>query len=334
MQPKAYTNFSKRNTKSLALCPPFWQNGGTKYKEVSPMSFSENLQFLRAQAGVTQEQLAEQLDVSRQSVSKWESAQSFPEMDTLLRICDLYDVNLDALLRGSVEESRTADTAKYDAFMTRFARRISLAAAGILAGLGLAALAESLGLPDSVTGMLFLPILSVCVVVFVASGIQHDNFCRSHPLIVDFYTEEEKEAFGQRFVWYMAGGVGAVLISLILVTLMGSLFGEEPPWDARAIAVFFFILAGAVWSFTYGGIMHDKYDVEKYNRENNPSPEAKRRRALTGTVCAVIMLLATAVYVGLGLAMDLWRSTVWLFAVGGILCAAASVILSSTEKKE
>ena len=69
------------------------------------MSFSENLQFLRAQAGITQEQLAEELDVSRQSVSKWEGAQSFPEMDTLLRICGLYDVNLDTLLRGSVEDS-------------------------------------------------------------------------------------------------------------------------------------------------------------------------------------------------------------------------------------
>ena len=49
------------------------------------MAFSDNLQFIRAQAGVTQEQLAEQLDVSRQSVSKWESGASFPEMDTLLR---------------------------------------------------------------------------------------------------------------------------------------------------------------------------------------------------------------------------------------------------------
>ena len=69
------------------------------------MAFSDNLQFIRAQAGVTQEQLAEQLDVSRQSVSKWESGASFPEMDTLLRICDLYDVNMDTLLRGSVEDS-------------------------------------------------------------------------------------------------------------------------------------------------------------------------------------------------------------------------------------
>lgn len=80
------------------------------------MAFPENLQFIRARAGLTQEQLAEQLEVSRQSVSKWEGGQSFPEMETLLHICNLYDVNLDVLLRGSVEESQVADTAQYDGF--------------------------------------------------------------------------------------------------------------------------------------------------------------------------------------------------------------------------
>lgn len=296
------------------------------------MSFSENLQFLRSRAGATQEQLAERLGVSRQSVSKWESDQSYPEMDTLLRICDLYGVSLDTLLRGSAEERLSADTAGYDAFMSRFARRISLAAAGILAGLGLAALAEGFGLPDSLSGMLFLPILSVCVVVLVASGIQHENFCRRNPSVADFYTEEEKSAFGQKFVWHIAGGVGAVLSGMILLTLMGDLFGEEPPWDARAVGIFFFILAGAVWSFTYGGIQRGKYDVARYNRENNPSPEARRRRALAGTVCAAVMLLVTAAYVGLGLSLGLWRRAWWLFAVGGILCAAVSVALSPREE--
>ena len=49
------------------------------------MSLAENLQFLRKQKNITQEQLAEQLEVSRQSVSKWESAQSYPEMEKLLQ---------------------------------------------------------------------------------------------------------------------------------------------------------------------------------------------------------------------------------------------------------
>ena len=101
------------------------------------MAFSDNLQFIRTQGGVTQEQLAEQLNVSRQSVSKWESGASFPEMDTLLRICDLYDVNMDTLLRGSVEESRVSDTARYNDFMNRFSLRMALSISAIIAGVAL-----------------------------------------------------------------------------------------------------------------------------------------------------------------------------------------------------
>ena len=87
-----------------------------------------------------------------------------------------------------------------------------------------------------------------------------------------------------------------------------------------------------MYAFIYGGIQHDKYDVAKYNRKNAPSPEAQRRNHLIGTLCAVIMLVATAIYVGLGLALDLWRSAVWVFAVGGILCAIAAVVLSPRDE--
>lgn len=296
------------------------------------MSFSENLQFLRAQAGATQEQLAEQLDVSRQSVSKWEGGQSFPEMDTLLQICDLYDVNLDTLLRGSVKERRTAGTAKYDAFMTRFAWRVSLAVAGMPAGVGLAALMEGAGLSEMWSGTALLLVVCVCTVVLVASGIQYEIFCKRYPVIADFYTEEQKESFQQKFVWYITGGVGAILSGVVLLVLAASVLGEEPPWDGYITGAFLFIVAGAVRSFLYGGILHGKYDVEKYNRENNPTPEAKRRKELAGTACGVIMLLATAVYVGLGLSLKLWGTAWWVFAVGGILCAVAAVILSPREE--
>ena len=69
------------------------------------MSLSENLQFRRQRRGVTQEQLAEELDVSRQSVSKWESGVSYPEMDTILKLCDIFHVDMDTLLRGSAERT-------------------------------------------------------------------------------------------------------------------------------------------------------------------------------------------------------------------------------------
>ena len=81
------------------------------------MTLGERIREQRTQNNMTQEYLAEQLNVSRQSVSKWESGASFPEMDTLLRICDLYDVNLDTLLRGSVEELTAKLSASSPLFM-------------------------------------------------------------------------------------------------------------------------------------------------------------------------------------------------------------------------
>ena len=89
--------------------------------------------------------------------------------------------------------------------------------------------------------------------------------------------------------------MGAILFAAVLLLLFFSAVPEEEPYESYSMVFFLLIIAGAVWSFIYGGIQHDKYDVAKYNRENNPSPESRRKRALAGTVCAVIMLLAAAV---------------------------------------
>ena len=292
------------------------------------MAFSDNLQFIRAQAGVTQEQLAEQLDVSRQSVSKWESGASFPEMDTLLRICDLYDVNMDTLLRGSVEESRVSDTVRYDDHMNHFSLQIALSVFAIIAGVALMILLSALGLSEMLAVALFMLILTISVVVMVAGGIQHDNFRKKHPVIQDFYTEEEKDAFHQKFVWYIAGGVGAILFGVVLLVGVFAFLPEKEPYESFAAAVFMLLVAGAVFSFIYGGMQEDKFKIWKYNRDNNPDPESKRRLDLIGAACGVIMLLATAVYVGLGLTRNAWGTAWWLFAVGGILCGVVSVALN------
>ena len=294
------------------------------------MAFSDNLQFIRAQAGVTQEQLAEQLDVSRQSVSKWESGASFPEMDTLLRICDLYSVNMDTLLRGSVEESRVSDTARYDDFMNRFSLRMALSISAIIAGVALMILLRSFNPSDSFTMLaaaLFMLIVTVSVVVIVASGIQYDNFRKKHPVIQDFYSEEEKDAFHQKFVWYIAGGVGAILFGVVLLIGVFAFLPEKEPYESISAAVFMLLIFGAVFSFVYGGMQEDKYKIWKYNRDNNPTPEARARKNLIGAVCGALMTLATAIYVGLGLALNLWGSAWWVFAVGGILCGVVSVAL-------
>ena len=68
------------------------------------MNIAENIKMLRKQHNLSQEQLAEKLNVSRQSVSKWESGLAYPEMDKVLQICKMFNVNIDDLFNQDIKE--------------------------------------------------------------------------------------------------------------------------------------------------------------------------------------------------------------------------------------
>lgn len=70
------------------------------------MKFNENLKYLRKQEGLTQEELAEKLNVSRQSVTKWESGQALPDIDKVKEIAYLFSVTIDSLV-GDIESKTT-----------------------------------------------------------------------------------------------------------------------------------------------------------------------------------------------------------------------------------
>lgn len=71
------------------------------------MALSEKLYSLRKKSGLSQEQLAEQLSVSRQAISKWEAGQSIPESEKLIAISNYFNVSLDYLMKET-EEDHTA----------------------------------------------------------------------------------------------------------------------------------------------------------------------------------------------------------------------------------
>lgn len=74
------------------------------------MDISEKILSLRKAHNLTQEQLAEQLDVSRQSVSKWESGQAMPEVDKLTVLSKVFSVTTDYLLKPSKVDELTLKT--------------------------------------------------------------------------------------------------------------------------------------------------------------------------------------------------------------------------------
>ena len=78
------------------------------------MSFSENLQAIRKNNQLTQEELAELLGVSRQAVSKWELGEGYPEVEKLLILSKKLNVSLDSLMTGSISMNEVRETSRPD----------------------------------------------------------------------------------------------------------------------------------------------------------------------------------------------------------------------------
>lgn len=72
------------------------------------MSFGDRLQALRRSSGLTQEEFAHQLNVSRQAVSKWESCRGYPEIEKIIYICNRYGATMDELFQDEVPPSGPA----------------------------------------------------------------------------------------------------------------------------------------------------------------------------------------------------------------------------------
>ena len=76
------------------------------------MTISERLLKLRKEKGLSQEDLANELGVSRQTVSKWETGESSPDFDKIIPLCKFYGITSDELLTGKTENVETKDNDK------------------------------------------------------------------------------------------------------------------------------------------------------------------------------------------------------------------------------
>lgn len=95
------------------------------------MKFSEKLYEIRKNSGLSQEELAEKIGVSRQSVSKWETGQAMPEYEKLLALCEYFKVSVDSLLKGEDMEGKEANAEKVKNIIPlRQGRRYSVCPSG------------------------------------------------------------------------------------------------------------------------------------------------------------------------------------------------------------
>ena len=251
------------------------------------MSFSDNLARVRRAHRMTQEQLAMLMGVSRQAISKWESERAYPETDKLVRLCDIFEVNLDDLVRGDgenievrpgvvMQEGATpTDICGYDQHMRRqalmraAAPATALIAFAILFGTG----PDPLYTPDLMEYARATPfgiaivacglIASVCITAKAA--LEGASFSMRHPFIENFYAHDDslqaKELKKRsRVVAVLAActGITAFLIK------SGPLFHL-----AGGLASLFDWGAVALWITIYAHNMQARLDIDSRNRRSS-----------------------------------------------------------------
>ena len=318
------------------------------------MSFGSNVLFYRKKFGITQEALAEKLEVTRQTVSRWETDSAFPDMDKLLILCDLFGCNMEVLVRGNAEAENAqryeANLEAYNKHMNVYTAQITSGVTLILAGVTAMLFLSAVGIREVVGLVTFFVCITLAVFIFVAGGVAHGNFMRENPR-VEKYSADKVSVFRRKLPWFIAGATALILIGVIAVVAMTYEEGYAPEgftlegWEGFAAGILLTAVTIASGLYVYAGMQSAKYDVKNYNKEcrkegyleesdggeNVPVPEEREKKSerLIGSISSVIMLSATAVYLALGFLRNLWHPGWVVFAIGGILCGIVSVVVKA-----
>ena len=325
------------------------------------MIFADKLIDLRKKNGWSQEELAEKLNVSRQAVSKWEGAQSVPDMSRIIQLSELFGVSTDYLLKDSLEQTepaqesheagsgRTVSMEEANAFLAvkeENSRRVALAVMlCILSPVALILLggAQAFGLmnwSDEATvgaGLIILMLMVIPAVgLFIVSGLRVSRFEYLEKEPVDTLygvtgmVRERKERFQPVHTRYLLIGILLCIASTIPLFIC-LFFGKESFWGAVGIAAVLVVAAIGVLLIIRVSVIWGSYQMlleeEDYSRENK---ETTRRY---GFIFAAYWCLVTAGYLAWGFIGDGWRISWIIWPIAGVLFGAVAGVTKALKKR-
>ena len=289
------------------------------------MKFEENLRELRKQNGLSQEELAEKLNVSRQAVSKWENGSGYPELDKLMVLCELFHCTMDDLLKGDVKERDVVGIERYEQHCNQMSWAMTLGVFMCISAVTAGAFMETIftGKYEIILIMIFFILVTIGVMIFVYYGMQSESFHKKYPNIPQhIYTEEEIDAFNKKFQLAIVVGVGMIIISLVIHEIIAQF---APEYIANG--VFMAIVSIVVSIFVYFGLQKTKYEDTRKDEKNPVSKEDE----MVGKYSGVIMLIATIIFLLWGFLLDGWRIAWLVYPVGGILCGIVYLLMSKDK---
>ena len=327
------------------------------------MILGEKIAALRKQNNWSQEDLAEQLQISRQSVSKWESGASIPDLDRIIKMSTLFGVSTDYLLKDEMEELSYSET---DEPAENAARRVSLEEANafmdvsretsgriafgvvlcILSPLtlillcGLAAeerTALSMRAAEGIGGLVLILMVAAAVAVFVLNGIRLSRYeyLEKEDIVLEYgvagIVEKKKEEFAGTFRVSITGGVVLCILAAVPPLLAGA-FSEEALPVVLSVCILLIFVACGVWLFVRCGTIQGSY--QKLLQEGDYTSEKKRANRILGVFQGAYWCIATAIYLYISFTRNNWESSWIIWPVAAVLFAAVFGILETLVKKK
>lgn len=332
------------------------------------MILSEKICSLRKQNGWSQEELAEKLNISRQSVSKWENGTSIPDLDKIIKLSQLFEVNTDYLLKDEIDETvspktemtfqektiRTVSLAEAGEYMdltSRVAKRIALGVALCILGAASLFIVFGLGPLETDSAGVFLSeqaaggISVVSLLLFVASGVALlitngmklskyeflEKECFSLEYGVQGVTAKKKEAFEGTFRKCIAFGVALCIIGVVPLLLAGSIDAGDRIY-IWCVALLLVLVACGVFLFVWSGMIYGSY--QKILQIDDFTPENKQLGENLSWFSGSYWCLVTALYLGISFYFDNWNISWIIWPVAGVLFAALYQILRNIVKSK
>lgn len=326
------------------------------------MILADKIVTLRKRAGWSQEELAAQLGVSRQSVSKWEGAQSVPDMQKVVQMSRLFGVTTDYLLKEELGEPEPApaepdaplrcvtmeQAADYLAQRQAAAPKLALAtllcvlspvALLLLAALSDrpgAALSENAAAGIGLCVLLVLVAAAVAVFITCAAQVKAYAFLETEPFETAYgvtgMVRERRAAAAPEHTRGTVAGTVLCILSAVPLFIAVCLNGPDLLYVAAVCLLLVFAGLGSAL-FVYGGVYQAAMD--RLLEEGDYVRPRKRQNGVVGAISSIYWLTVTAAYLlwTFGPWWDAQPQDTWiLWAVAGVLYGAVMALVRGIRK--
>ena len=319
----------------------------------------------RKKNGWSQEELADRLGVSRQSVSKWESAQAIPDMKKVLQLADAFNVSTDYLLKDEIEEASPSEIVPVDSGLEETVRSVSMeeasaylehnerAASSISTGVTicilspiilmmLGGLSESgrIGISDDQAGIggviIMLIMIAAAVSIFLMAGMRGKKFEYLENLNIDTeygvsgMVRERSNAYAETHGRMLVLGIMLCVVAVIPMLLSQFLVPGEGSRNAMAsavgVSVMLFLIAMGVKIIVLTCIRQGGFD--KLLEQGDYTRMNKRISKYDGIYWEIV----TDIYLGWSFITMRWEFTWIIWPVAGVLYAAYREILKAVVR--